>query len=93
MYSPSRVFSPDCTLHSTITHVILVLERRTPTHDCAIGIHVSLPFLYCYHASDRRVQCAIGTKNPEMTVSALHDCIFYMQMAMITDRQIRADRV
>ena len=35
-------FSPDCTLHSAITHVISVLERRTPTHDCAIGIHVSL---------------------------------------------------
>ena len=33
---------PDCTLHSTITHVILVLEWWMPTHDCAIGIHVSL---------------------------------------------------
>ena len=41
-YSRFRVFSPDCTLHSAITHVILVLERRTPTHNCAIGIHVSL---------------------------------------------------
>ena len=41
-YSRFRVFSPDCTLHSAITHVILVLERQTPTHHCAIGIHVSL---------------------------------------------------
>ena len=42
MYSRFRVFSPDCTLHSAITHVILVLEQRTPTHDYVIGIHVSL---------------------------------------------------
>ena len=41
-YSRFRVFSPDCTLHSVITHVILVLVRRTPTHNCAIAIHVSL---------------------------------------------------
>ena len=26
------------------------------------------PFQYFYHVSDRRVQCAIGTKNPETTV-------------------------
>ena len=26
LYSRFRVFSPDCTLHSAITHVILVLE-------------------------------------------------------------------
>ena len=33
MYSRFRGFS-----HSAITHVILVLERWTPMHDCAIGI-------------------------------------------------------
>ena len=65
-----RVFSPDCTLHTAITHVISVLERWKLTHDHAIGIHVRLhhsnTFIMC--TSDHRVQCAIRTKNPETTV-------------------------
>ena len=44
----SGFFSPDCTLQSAITHVILVLERRTPTHNCTIGIHVSLRHSYTF---------------------------------------------
>ena len=35
-------FSPDCTLHTAITHVISVLEWRRHTHDYAIGIHMRL---------------------------------------------------
>ena len=41
-YSHFRVFSPDCTLHTAITHVISVLERWRLTHDDAIGIHMRL---------------------------------------------------
>ena len=41
-YNLFRVFSPDCTLHTAITHVISVLERSRLTHDYAIGIHVRL---------------------------------------------------
>ena len=35
-------FSPDCTLHAAISHVISVLERWRLTHDYTIGIHVRL---------------------------------------------------
>ena len=31
------------------------------------------PFQYFYHVSDRSVQCAIGTKNPETTVTHTHN--------------------
>ena len=70
-YSRFRVFSPDCTLHTAITHMILVLERQSLTHDYAIGIHETPAFHYCYHVSDCSVQFAIGTKNSETTVSLL----------------------
>ena len=39
-YSRFRVFSPDCTLHTAITHMISILERSRLTHDYTIGIHV-----------------------------------------------------
>ena len=41
------------------------------THDYAIGIHVRLLLtntFFNYHVSDRSVQYAFGTKNPETTV-------------------------
>ena len=41
-YSCFRGFSPDCTLHYAITHVISVLEQQRLTHDYAIGIHVRI---------------------------------------------------
>ena len=34
-----RYFNPDCTLHTAITHMILVLEQWSLTHDYSIGIH------------------------------------------------------
>ena len=54
-------------MHTAITRMISVLEWQRFMHDYAIGIHVRL-FQYFYHVSDRRVQCAILTKNHEMTV-------------------------
>ena len=41
-YSRLGVLSPDCTLHTAITHVISVLEQWRVTRDNAIGIHVRL---------------------------------------------------
>ena len=41
-YSCFGFFSPDCTLHTAITDVISVLERRRHTHDYAIGIRMKL---------------------------------------------------
>ena len=40
-------------------------------HDSAIGIHMKLHRFNTnfYHVSDHSVQCAIGTKNSEMTVA------------------------
>ena len=38
----AQSFSPNCTLHTTITHVISVLEQLSLTYDYAIGIHVRL---------------------------------------------------
>lgn len=40
IYSSFRGFSPCCTLHTAITHVISVFERQSLTHDYAVGIHV-----------------------------------------------------
>ena len=37
-----RVFHSDCTLHSAITHMISILERRRLSHDYIIGINVRL---------------------------------------------------
>ena len=37
-----QFFSPNCTLHTVITHVILALEQRSLMHDYAIRIHVRL---------------------------------------------------
>ena len=41
-YSCFRALSPDCTLHTVITHAISVLERWSLKQDYAIGIHVRL---------------------------------------------------
>ena len=41
-YSYFRVFSPECTFHTAIAHVISVLEQWRLTHDYVIGIHVRL---------------------------------------------------
>ena len=68
-YNCFGVFSPDCTLHISIIHAISVLEWWRHTHNYAIrNSWETPPFQYFYHVSDRRVQCAIGTKNPETTV-------------------------
>ena len=37
-----RAFSPGCTLHTAITHVISVLERQRLTHDYAFRVHMRL---------------------------------------------------
>ena len=37
-------------------------------------MHEALPFLYFYHASDCSVQCAIDTRNGEMTVLVVLSC-------------------
>ena len=59
IHSHFRDFSPDCTLHTAITHMISVLERWTHT----ITPLEFIPFQYCYQVSYCSVQCAIGTKN------------------------------
>ena len=69
-YSRFRVFSPDCTLHSAITHVIKVWERRRltwiPIAQSCVGVRRSNTKITWVIA---KVQCAIGTKNPETTVT------------------------
>ena len=57
MYSHFRFFSPSCTLHTTITHTISVLERWRLTHDYTIGIHVRL------RRSNTFIMCVIAVCN------------------------------
>ena len=64
-YSRFRVFSPDCTLHSAITHVISVLEWRRLMHDYAIGIHMRL------HRSNTFITWVIAVCNVHLGLKTL----------------------
>ena len=56
-YINCTISSPDSALHTALAHVINVLGIiETPLYQC------------CNHMSDCSVQCAIGTRNREMTV-------------------------
>ena len=64
-----KVLSPDSTLHSRDFSI------RTAEADaglCHRNSRETPAFQYFYHVSDRSVQCAIGAKNPETTVSYSH---------------------
>ena len=55
------------TLHTAITNVIIVLEWQSPCIITISELTETLAFRYCYHVSDRSVQCVIVTKNSETT--------------------------
>ena len=57
----------NCSLHTTITHVITVLDWWSLVRIPMVA-HKPLLFQYWNHVSDCSVQCAIGTSNHEMTV-------------------------
>ena len=56
-------------MHTALVHMINVLGIVESHMSNVIGIHVRL---HCSndHVSDYSVQCAIGTRNREMTVGA-----------------------
>ena len=69
MYSCFRVSSPIHTLHTAITHMIILLELwGVSPAKCDWNSREALQFQYFNHVSDCSVQCANGTRNPEETV-------------------------
>ena len=65
-------FSPVCTMHTTITELHdFSIGMAECTHYYATGIHVRphAALQCCNHMSDCSVQCAIGTKNSQATVT------------------------
>ena len=79
-------FKSRFTLHTAISHTITVLERQVltcqaPSKYTWDSTVYMLPLCTCYHCdlvSDSRVQCALGTNNPEMTSSV--DVLFSLHL-------------
>ena len=57
-------------MHTTITHMITVLETVLSCAKHHQISHVTPPFQCCHHVSDSNVQSAIGTRYHESTVAA-----------------------
>jgi len=73
MYNRFRVSSPIHTLHTAITHVLILLELWGVSRaNCDWNSPEPLQFQYFNHVSDCSVQWANGSRSPETTIYSMY---------------------